>query len=369
MSTIEREATGTDLVPAESGSSGGELAVSMQTAMARHEIEGAIIVARRFPRNEDAAYARIIKSCQRPMFAVKARYSYPRGGQQIEGPSVDLAREMARCWGNIRYGADVIHDDDDSRTIRGWAWDVETNTKETQDSTFKKLVFRKGKGWIKPDERDLLERTNSIAARCVRNCLLHLVPPDLKEEAIAEAKRTIEGDVAKNPDEARRKMIRAFQTVGVQVEQLEVYLGHPLAQASPAEVADLRSVWKSISDGNSTWAEYIADKTPKAPASGNGATVEDLLGKTPEAASAVAEKPTASEPPPDHAEDIDRVLGEVADILKAASTEIEVAEEESMLRNFADTNEWFRGEPLERVVGLCRARAKELQTQQKRRGR
>src|SRR5690606_6079028 len=57
------------------------------------EIKAAIVVAKRFPRDEAAAFTRIIKSCGRPIFAERAAYRYPRGGQQIEGPSVNLARE------------------------------------------------------------------------------------------------------------------------------------------------------------------------------------------------------------------------------------------------------------------------------------
>ncbi len=274
MSVVPQE-PGTDLVPQHA--EGGELSTSMQQAMARHEIEGAIVVARRFPRNEDAAYGRVMKSCQRWNFASIARYSYPRGGQQIEGPSVNLAREVARCWTNIRYGCDIVHDDDASRTVRGWAWDVESNTKESQDSTFKKLIYRKKGGWQSPDERDLRELTNKHGAICVRNCLLHLVPPDLIEEAIRCSKATLEHEAAKDPDEARKKMIRAFAGLGVTVEDLELYLGHPLKQASPGEISDLRGIWKSISDGNSVWAEYVKAREPAQSEKKNGgATIDDL---------------------------------------------------------------------------------------------
>jgi hypothetical protein len=262
--------------------SGGELSTSMQQSMARHEIEGAIVIARRFPRNEDAAYGRVMKSCERWSFASMARYSYPRGGQQIEGPSVNLAREVARCWTNIRYGCDIVHDDDTSRTVRGWAWDVETNCKETQDATFKKLIYRKRGGWQTPDERDLRELTNKHGAICVRNCLLHLVPPDLIDEAMRSSKSTLEKDAAKDPDEARRKMIRAFSTIGVTVDDLEAHLGHPLKQATPTEITDLRGIWKSISDGNSVWSEYVKQPDPqKSEGAPKGATMDDLTKPQP----------------------------------------------------------------------------------------
>jgi hypothetical protein len=260
----------------------GEMQTAGLSELARAELESSIIVAQRRPRNELQAFGRIETSCKRLGFALSARYSYPRGGQQIEGPSVRLAREMARCWGNIRYGLDIVHDGEDTRTVRGWAHDLETNTKETQDATFRKLIYRKNKGWVTPDERDLRERTNAVGAICVRNCLLHLMPPDLVDDAIRITKEVITKGVAEDIEGNRKSIVSAFRGIGVSVDDLEVYLGHPLRQASPSEVADLRSVWKSISDGNSVWSEYVADKTRESDKAGSDAapTLEDLGAQT-----------------------------------------------------------------------------------------
>src|SRR5690606_32675204 len=90
------------------------------SAVAREEAEmkSAIFLARQFPRDEAAAYTKIIKSCRRPTFAEGAMYRFPRGGQQVEGPSVQLAREIARCWGNIRYGLRIVSVDAEMIHIR-----------------------------------------------------------------------------------------------------------------------------------------------------------------------------------------------------------------------------------------------------------
>lgn len=277
----------------------GEIAVTAQEAMACKEIEAAIIVARKFPRNEEAAFARVIRSCGRWSFACKVSYSYPRGGQQVEGGSVDLAREVARCWGNLRFGADVIYDDGDDRTVRCWAWDLETNVKEFQDVRFKKLIYRKKEGWKKPDERDLLELTNRQSAKGVRNCILHVTPPDLKDDAIKAAKQTLAKDAAKDPEESRKRLTVAFSTVGVKVEDLEEYLGHPVRQITPDEIAELRGIWKSISDGNSVWAEYVGDKQPPQDPDAAPVTVDDLLGKsgqTDKPTEPTSKAPTTPEP-------------------------------------------------------------------------
>jgi hypothetical protein len=254
-----------------------ELSVTPQQAMAAKEIEGAIIVARKFPRNEDACRSRVMASCARHTFACQTIYGFPRGGKQIEGPSVNLAREMARCWGNVRYGFDVVHDDEESRTIRAWAWDVETNTRRSQDASFKKLIYRRSGGWQIPDERDLRELTNKHGETAVRNCLLHVMPPDLAEDAMVASRETMHSDAASNPETARKRVVDAFRTVGVTVEDLEAYLNHPLRQIMPDEITKLRTIWKSISDGNSRWAEYAkTDNGDKPNEVENGATMDDL---------------------------------------------------------------------------------------------
>lgn len=256
-----------------------ELAPTAVAAEKQYEIQSAIIIAKNFPRNEDRAFEKVMRTCQRTSFAEDAAYRFPRGNTQVIGPSVNLAREAARAWGNIRYGLAILSDDDESILLQGWAWDVESNTKITAEDRFKKLIFRKGKGWIKPDERDLRELINRRGAIAVRNCLLQLLPKDLVEDAMTRCEETLRAHAAQDPDAARKKIILAFSEFNVTPEMLEEYLGHPLKQASSEEIVDLRNIYKSIKDGNSKWHEYVnGDK--KEPEKGK-LTVDDLKpGKT-----------------------------------------------------------------------------------------
>jgi len=256
-----------------------ELATSSQAAMAKHDIEAAMIVAQRFHRNEDEAYGRLMQSCKRPSFAQMALYSFPRGRTQITGPSIKMAIEMGRIWKHIRWGVDILHDDEETRTIRAWAWDMQENVKVTADDTFKKLIYRKQGGWIKPDERDLRELHNRRGSLAVRNCLLQLMPPDFIDEAKRQVRQTVEQGIAgDDPDRVRKAIIRAFATVGVTVDDLEHYLGHALAKSTPAEIADLRGVYKALADGHATWSEY-APATTQAETADDAVTLDDLTGK------------------------------------------------------------------------------------------
>jgi hypothetical protein len=252
----------------------GELATATAEALAQHEIQSAIVIARKFPRNEDQAFAKLMKACQRTSFAEDAEYSFPRGGATVSGPSVNVAREAARLWGNIRWGLYVLRDDEDTRQLRAWSWDMESNTKIEMEDQFAKLVYRKKEGWIRPDERDLRELTNRRGAILVRNCLLQLLPKDLIEDALSMCHQTIEKGVAQDPEGARKKTILAFGTLNITPEMLEKFLDHPLAQASPAEIAELRTIYASIRDGNSKWQEYVEAK--------EGASSEATVKKAPE---------------------------------------------------------------------------------------
>lgn len=248
----------------------GELAPTAAAAAAQFEIQSAIAIAKRFPRNEDQAFERLMKSADRTSFADVAAYSFPRGGATVEGPSVNLAREAGRLWGNLRYGLEIVRDDEKSRQIRAFAWDLESNTKVTAEDEFAKLVQRKVRGtnrteWIEPDERDLRELTNRRGAICLRNCLLQVLPDDLIEDALARCKETLRKGAQTDPDGARKKIILGFSELNVTPAMLEKRLGHPLAECSPAEIAELRTIYRSIADGNSRWSEYVtADAPPVA---------------------------------------------------------------------------------------------------------
>lgn len=251
---------------------GSEIKSVGEASAKQHEMQAAIIVAKKFPRDEAAAFAKLMKAAKRPSFAEDASYSFPRGDAQVTGPSVNIAREAARVWGNIRYGLEVLRDDATSRHIRGWAWDLETNTKVEAEDDFKKLIQRRKNGetlWLQPDERDLRELTNRRGAILVRNCILQLVPKDLVEDALFECGATLTNKAAKDPDGARKRLIVNFSEFNVTPEMIAQKLGHLLSESTPDELVDLQRICTSIKDGTSTWREYTEDAskgpTPEKP--------------------------------------------------------------------------------------------------------
>lgn len=268
--------------------SAGELAVVTRE---QTEIQSAIIAAKRFPRNEQQAFVKAINSFTRPTMAEAAMYNFPRGGKTVEGPSVDCARELARVWGNVRYGLRVVSQDADRLHIKAYALDLETNTYVEAEDEFSKLIQRKDKytgetRWIQPDERDLRELMNRRGAIAIRNCILQVLPSDLVEDVLKTAKSTLQKDAGnsleKNREDTVKALVVAFDRVGVSVGMLETYLGHKLDLITAAEVADLRAIHQSIREGVAKREEYFkfeAVEQAKEPMSLTGALKAKLADK------------------------------------------------------------------------------------------
>lgn len=254
---------------------------------AQAETQAAAVIAMKYPRNETNARKGLEDATKRLAFAETAYYSYPRGGKEIFGPSINLAREFARLWGNVRFGFRVIYDTEDERTIEGYAWDLQTNTQALSQASFRKLIQRKEKTtqitrWITPDERDLRELTERHAAVQMRNCILRLAPRDVIDEMVKSARGMVaKGINKKDIKKIRVETVEAFEQIGVSGEKLDTYcnehFGHGVDKILAEEVADLRGVWNAIKENQTKRDEYFGktkeplklDVTPEI-------TVEDI---------------------------------------------------------------------------------------------
>lgn len=256
--TKEKEFTGQALAVKADQS----VALAEGEVRAETEVQASVLLARRFPRDESAVAKKIKTACNRQTFAAKGIYVYPRGGQDVIGPGINLAKEIARMWGNIQYGFEIINETDDERTIRGVAWDLESNTKAFSSDTFKKLVYRKNGGWIKPDERDLRELTNRRGAIAMRNAILAIVPRDLADEATETCLSTL----GKGKKVDWQKVVTAFAEFGVTPAQLEAKIKRPVSEMTGQDRANLIGVYNAIKDGQSKVEEQFPPAVKEEPA-------------------------------------------------------------------------------------------------------
>ena len=87
----------------------------MVTSRQTQEVQGQIIMAKKFPRDEIAARNRILTACQRKRLAEQAEYEYKRGTSKVTGTSIRLAEAMAQNWGCLLYTSPSPRDGATSR--------------------------------------------------------------------------------------------------------------------------------------------------------------------------------------------------------------------------------------------------------------
>src|SRR5579859_6302364 len=98
---------------------------AIEQTRAAAEVRAAIMIAQECPRSVPRAIADMREACARKELADRAFFRYKRGTAAVSGPSIHLARELARVWGNIQYGLTELRRDDDygQSEMLAFAWD------------------------------------------------------------------------------------------------------------------------------------------------------------------------------------------------------------------------------------------------------
>ena len=227
--------------------------VSRQT----QEVQGAIFMAKQFPRDEYAAIQKIERMCERMNLAEQATYSYPRGGTQVTGPSIRLAEAIAQAWGNIDCGVIELESKNGASEMMAYAWDLETNTRVTKMFKVKHVRDTKKGQQTLSDSRDIYEATANFGARRLRACVLAVIPGDVVERAVEACKDTVINKDKTPVDQQIKNLEKAFKEFKVTREQLEEYAGFNLSKFGKEEIFQLRGVYKAIKDGNATKEDYF----------------------------------------------------------------------------------------------------------------
>lgn len=253
---------------------------------AEAEVQSAYIMALKRPRNEEDARVAINRVCQNRGFAKKAKYRKPVGETHIVGPSIRMAEEIGRHWGNVLIQQNTIYEDTSKRVGRVVVKDLQTNIGYSKEFVIEKTVERK-----KAEGREVLsERTNSykqrifivratedellnkeaaIASKVIRNNLLRLIPEHILEEALAVVDGTLRQGVTEDPQAAKRQLLDQFGTLGIKASDIEIYLKHPIAQLTAQEMVELQDIVNSIKDGQAKWPDFLHKEDRAEPAKGN----------------------------------------------------------------------------------------------------
>ncbi|MBO6115771.1 MAG: hypothetical protein J6P14_01280 [Ruminococcus sp.] len=232
-------------------------AVTIESSRAIAEAQGKLIIAKNFPRNEYEAYAKAIEACKRKSLAEKAIYSYPRGKETITGPSIRLAEELARCWGNIDFGIKELSQKEGESEMQAYCWDMETNTMSSQ--TFVVAHVRDTKYGAKKltEQRDIYENNANMAGRRLRARILAVLPPDLVEKAVLECRKTLSGNNDTPISDRIKGMVIAFEKFGIKVDTIEKRLGRKIDSMTNEDITEYVGIYNSLKDGNTSVSEWF----------------------------------------------------------------------------------------------------------------
>ena len=221
----------------------------IEKARATAEVYYRLAAAKELPRDEVAGTEQMRQACQRMSLAEKAFYSLPKGSDRVNGPSVHLARELARIWGNLDYGVIELRRDDEygQSEMQAYALDLQTNT-------------RPSSLWIQPHSRDVGGRTRRLTsnqdiyesnanagARRVREAIFAVLPEWFVDEAQALCRATLEKGNGDPLEERRANAVAWFAAdFKVTEQQLVAHMNRPVSRWDAQDVADLQVLYQSL---------------------------------------------------------------------------------------------------------------------------
>lgn len=232
------------------------------------------LMALQDPRNEDDAEREILKYCQKPEFAENVEYNIPFGDVRARGLTIRFA-EMARMfWKHLHIDQQTLYEDKDCVIVNVDGLDAQMCVSESAQVRIEKSIERKNKKdreviserknsknetvyLVQATEDELFMKQNRIISKLRRNIILGFLPAHIKFEALKVARKTVADRDAKDPDEARKKLIEAFAALGITSTDLKQYLGHAAKTITPNEITKLREIYVAIRDGEAKWTDYL----------------------------------------------------------------------------------------------------------------
>lgn len=243
----------------------------VDVAIAREvqEVQAAMTIAKRFPRDEKEAYDRVIKACQRRTLAEDSLYAYPRGDTTVTGPSIRLAECLAQCWGNIDFGIIEIEQRETESVVMAFAWDLQSNSRQRKVFTVAHKRYTRKGTYSLEDPRDIYEMVANQGARRLRSCILGVIPGDFVDSAIQECEKTLASGSSDPLSDRVRRMVVAFAEHGVSEAMIEHRLGHKIAVTIEAELIGLRKIYQAIKDHMADRSQFFELQPASSPPTGN----------------------------------------------------------------------------------------------------
>lgn len=231
----------------------------VEQTRAAAEVAAAVRVARDFPRNPAKAVADMTELCSRLPVAERAFYEVPNRGA---GLSIHIARELARIWGNVDYGVRELRRDDDTGVseMQVWAWDQETNVRNSRSFIQPHERMKQGRRQKLTDLSDIYLNNQNTGSRAVRESIFAVLPGWFLADAEARLKSTLKNGDGKPLTERVADAVTKFDEAGVTAKELEGRVGKPSTQWTPNDLAILSRIYTTITMDGIPASSFFPEK-------------------------------------------------------------------------------------------------------------
>lgn len=236
--------------------------VSPLTQITKAELDTQIVTAKQYPRSiqkfrQDAMSMATVDT----ETAASCFYKLKRGNKEggltfIEGPSVRLAEIVANAWGNLRFGARVISEDERFVVAQGIAHDLEKNV-SNQIEVSRRIT---NKNNVRYSDDMISITKNAACSIALRNAIFKTIPFTYAKQIYEQAKKVAIGS-AKTLNERRKSMIDSFEKMGVSKQEIVDFLElKSIEDIGLKEVETMTGVFTAIKDGDTTIDEQFGRK-------------------------------------------------------------------------------------------------------------
>lgn len=225
------------------------------------EIDTQIATAKAFPRSLTQSIERALSTATISQeVASSCIYALPRGGRQLEGPSVRLAEIIASSFGNMRTGARVIANDGKHITAQGICHDLETNNCVTIE--VKRKITDKNGNTFNEDMQTVTG--NAACAIAFRNAVFKVIPAALVDTIMQKAKEVSKGTAA-TLETRRKKAVDFFNSKGITNDQIcELFDIKKINDIDLDMLQTLVGYYNAIQNDGADVNEIFKSKLPKA---------------------------------------------------------------------------------------------------------
>ena len=218
----------------------------------RANIDSQVATAKAYPRDmQKSVNNSIFIATMDKETASGCTYSVPRGGKPITGPSVNLARIVVQCWGNLRVEQKVVDITDKHVVSQATCWDIENNI-AVKVEVRRSIMTKNGRM-----SDDMITVTgNAGNAIAYRNAVYAVIPKSVIDKVYKSAMGLLTGDISDETKliKQRNKVVEGLKKAyGVTDEEILFAIGKSkLEYIGAEEIVVLIGIGTAIKDGDTT---------------------------------------------------------------------------------------------------------------------